>query len=150
MAVRERSPVAGAVPSGVVLVDLALHPLLVGAGALALRRSHWPPPSGAATVGVVKATRIGAVGAGLVVLGVGCLSEDATPIGEIDPPAVTSTVPADGIPHQLEPTEQMRELAERQCLDDPQLEQGEVSAVAPADPDVTLAQVVVDCAEVRG
>jgi len=60
-----------------------------------------------------------------------------------DQPVVTGT------PHLLEPTEQMVELAERQCLDDPLAKTGEIQAVDPEDPDRVLTSVVVDCAEVR-
>lgn len=78
----------------------------------------------------------------------GCVSEEATPIDEVRPS--DSSVPDDGTPHLLQPTEQMQELAEQQCRDDPDLDQGEVVAVDPASPDQTLSQVVVDCDGVRG
>jgi len=52
-------------------------------------------------------------------------------------------------PHQLEPNEQMRELAEQQCRDNPSLENGEINAVDPENPEQVLAQVVVECDEVR-
>lgn len=80
---------------------------------------------------------------GLVVLLAlaGCVSEDATPIGDV---TTTETTP-----HLLAPSDQMRELAEQQCRDDPELEQGEVNAVDPADPDKILASVTVDCAEIE-
>ncbi|MEM9134651.1 MAG: hypothetical protein AAF962_07915 [Actinomycetota bacterium] len=52
--------------------------------------------------------------------------------------------------HSLEePTEEMRELAEQQCLDDPELEVGEITALDPEDLDTVLASVTVDCEEVR-
>ena len=72
-----------------------------------------------------------------------CGGEDAIPIGQL--PATTTGA---GSGH-LEPSEQMRELAEQQCLDDPDLEQGEVNAVDSANPDEVLASVVVDCDDVR-
>ena len=72
-----------------------------------------------------------------------CTGEDATPIV----PGATTTGPT--TPHQLEPTEQMRELAEKQCLDDPTLEQGVVNAVDPADEEQILSSVVVECSDIR-
>ena len=84
----------------------------------------------------------------LAVSTVGCTGEDATPIvpGQpvetLDPSGVTT-------PHQLEPSEQMQELAEQQCLDDPTLSVGEIRAVDPANPDQVLATVTVDCDTVR-
>jgi hypothetical protein len=72
----------------------------------------------------------------------GCTGEDATPIVPGEPSGITT-------PHRLEPTEQMQELAEQQCLDDPTLSMGEVNAVDPANPDQILATVTVDCDTVR-
>lgn len=77
----------------------------------------------------------------LTVLAAGC-SEDATPI---DKATTTSQV----TPHLMEPSDQMKELARQQCLDDPGLAVGEVNAVDPQRPDQKLATVQVDCAEVR-
>ncbi len=79
----------------------------------------------------------------VVVTATACTGEDATPIV----PGATTTGPT--TPHQLEPTEQMRELAEKQCLDDPTLEQGVVNAVDPADEEQILSSVVVECSDVR-
>lgn len=85
---------------------------------------------------------------GLVVVGLawlvlaGCSSEIAVPLDELPTP----TTP--GTPHQLEPTEQMRQLARQQCLDDPTLDHGEVNAVDPDNPDLVLASVVIDCSTV--
>lgn len=73
-------------------------------------------------------------------LALGCTGEDATPI-----PRGTGVT----TPHRLEPTEQMQDLAEQQCLDDPSLAEGVVNAVDPADTDQILASVTVDCDEVR-
>jgi hypothetical protein len=73
----------------------------------------------------------------------GCTSEDATPLE----PGLATTAP--GTPHGIDPTEEMRELARRQCLDDPELAEGEINAVDPADPEQVLASVVVDCDDVR-
>ncbi len=52
------------------------------------------------------------------------------------------------VTHVLEPTDEMRTVAEQQCLDDPALEEGYVRAVAPDSGDV-LAEVSVRCDEVR-
>lgn len=68
---------------------------------------------------------------------------------DADPdPAQEPTPPTTGA-HVIEADAEMRLLAERQCLDDSELEQGEVRAVDPNDPEQILAQVVVDCADVR-
>ena len=75
----------------------------------------------------------------MVVAVAGC-SSDAD---KTEQPAVTGT------PHLLEPTAQMIQLAEQQCVDDPTKAKGEINAVDPKDPDRVLASVVVDCAEVR-
>ena len=84
-----------------------------------------------------------------VVALVGCTGEEATPLDEL--PRSTTESPAAGVttPHQLEPTDQMRELARQQCLDDPDLVQGEVNAVDPANPEQILATATVDCSTVR-
>lgn len=71
-----------------------------------------------------------------------CTGEEAVPLDE---PTTTTSPGA----HALEPNDEMQRLAEQQCLDDPQLLQGEVRAVDPANPDQVLATVIVDCAEVR-
>ena len=82
-----------------------------------------------------------------MVLASACSGEDATPIV---PRAPATTEVTDGTtPHLLEPTDQMRELAEQQCRDDPTLSQGEVNAVDTANEEQILASVVVDCSEVR-
>jgi hypothetical protein len=52
------------------------------------------------------------------------------------------------VTHFLEPTEQMRDAAEQQCLDDPDLAEGYVRAVSP-DTDEVMAELSVDCPEVR-
>jgi hypothetical protein len=73
----------------------------------------------------------------------GCSAEVAVPLDQLP----TTTTP--GTPHLLEPSEQMRLLARQQCLDDPTLDQGEVNAVDPDNPDQVLASVVIDCSTVR-
>lgn len=52
------------------------------------------------------------------------------------------------VTHFLEPTDQMREAAEQQCLDDEELDEGYVKAVSP-DTDEILAELSVDCLEFR-
>ncbi|MEM9562983.1 MAG: hypothetical protein AAGA93_10215 [Actinomycetota bacterium] len=76
-----------------------------------------------------------------------CTGEEAIPIDPANPP---TTVPdLTGVTHAIEPTEQMRAEAERQCADDPDLVDGYVRAVDP-DTDQVLSELTVDCAEVRG
>lgn len=52
------------------------------------------------------------------------------------------------VTHSLEPTDQMRQAAEQQCKDDPDLDVGYVKAVAPESGNV-LAELEVDCDDVR-
>lgn len=75
-----------------------------------------------------------------------CSGEEATPIDPANPP--TTAVDLTDITHQIEPTEQMEELAEQQCLDDATLTEGYVRAVDP-DTEAILSEVTVDCDEVR-
>ena len=59
--------------------------------------------------------------------------------------------PSDLLPdvtHFLEPTDQMRDAAAQQCLDDPDLAEGYVRAVS-SDTDEVLAEISVDCADIR-
>lgn len=93
---------------------------------------------------IFRRVRAGAAGLGLaavLVLGAGC-GEEATPIDQ-------TTTTAQLTPHLLPPSDQMKELARQQCLDDAQLAVGEVNAVDPERPDQKLATAQVDCAEVR-
>ncbi len=85
--------------------------------------------------------------AALTVLGVACSGEEAIPIDPANPP--TTAVDLTDVTHQIEPTEQMRDAAEQQCLDDATLAEGYVRAVEP-DTEEILAEVTVDCVEVRG
>ena len=88
-----------------------------------------------------------ALGLGVGFGAAGCSGEEAVPLDQLDElPSTTSMVTT---PHQLAPSEQMRELARQQCLDDPELEQGEVNAVDPANPDQVLSSIVIDCDTVR-
>lgn len=88
--------------------------------------------------------RVTAAAVAMVILVLGaCTGEEAVPIDQI-----TTTTPPSGA-HLLEPSDQMRELAEQQCVDDPDLAVGEISAVDPLNPDEILAVVTVDCDEVR-
>lgn len=80
-----------------------------------------------------------------------CTGEDATPLDELDEidGVPGGEVEAPNVTHALEPNDEMRDLAEQQCLDDPDLEVGEISAVDPDDPDQVLLTVTVDCADLR-
>lgn len=85
-----------------------------------------------------------AVAFGVTVLLSACSDGDS---GGTD--GVTGNEDLDGVHSLEEPTAEMRELAEQQCLDDPELEVGEITALDPEDLDTVLASVTVDCAEVR-
>ncbi len=62
----------------------------------------------------------------------------------------SSTDGDSGPAHSLEPTDQMRDLAVQQCLDDPSKDQGVVKAVDPdSDDEDVFAEVVIDCDSVR-
>lgn len=75
-----------------------------------------------------------------------CSAEEAVPIDPANPP--TTEVDLTDVTHQIEPTEQMRDVASQQCLDDPGLDEGYVRAVDP-DTEAVLSEWSVDCAEVR-
>lgn len=75
-----------------------------------------------------------------------CVGEEAVPIDPANPPVVDVEPP--NVTHLIEPTPQMEELARRQCVDDPSLDEGYVEAVDP-NTDQVLTRVAVDCAEVR-
>lgn len=84
-----------------------------------------------------------------LVLGLGlaaCSGEEAVPIDPANPP--TTLPDLTDVTHGLEPTDQMREAAEQQCLDDPELDEGYIRAVDP-DTEAVMAELTVDCAEVR-
>ncbi|MEL6984129.1 MAG: hypothetical protein AAFO29_17015 [Actinomycetota bacterium] len=85
-----------------------------------------------------------AVAAGL--LAAACSGEEAIPIDPANPP--TTAPDLTDVTHQIEPTEQMREVAEQQCRDDASLAEGYVRAVDP-DTEAILSEVTVDCDEVR-
>lgn len=87
-----------------------------------------------------------AVPAALTVLAAGCIADDATPIDPENPPVVADL---SDVTHPLQPTDEMREAAEAQCLDDPSLTEGYVRAVDPQT-ETILAEITVDCAEVGG
>lgn len=76
----------------------------------------------------------------------GCVDDSATPIDPARPPV---TADLTDVTHTMEPTSQMEEAAEQQCLDDPGLAEGYVKAVDPSSQE-TLAEITVDCSEVRG
>ncbi len=57
--------------------------------------------------------------------------------------------PASEPAHSFQPTDQMRDLATQQCLDDPTKEQGVVQAADPNDSEKVIGEVVVECDSVR-
>ncbi len=83
---------------------------------------------------------------GLTLVAVACSGEEAIPIDPANPP--TTAVDLTDVTHQIEPTQQMQDAAEQQCLDDPALTEGYVRAVDP-DTEEILAEFSVDCDEVR-
>lgn len=95
---------------------------------------------GRSTSGLVAALAAVGLAAGA------CSGEEATPIDPANPP--TTAVDLTDVTHQIEPTEQMQEVAEQQCLDDVSLVEGYVRAVDP-DTEAILSEVTVDCDEVR-
>ncbi len=84
--------------------------------------------------------------ASMLVLGA-CTGEEAIPIDPANPP--TTAPDLTDVTHVIEPTDQMRAEAERQCEDDPDLAQGYVRAVDP-ETDEILTEFTVDCAKLRG
>lgn len=74
----------------------------------------------------------------------GCSADDAESIDPETPPAADMS----DVTHTLEPTDQMRDAAIQQCLDDPELDVGYVRAVAP-ESGAVLSELEVDCAEAR-
>ena len=87
--------------------------------------------------------------AGPLALLAACTGEEAVPIDPANPPTVpTTTVDLTDVTHSLQPTDEMREMAEDQCRDDPTLSEGYVRAVDP-NTDEVLAEITVDCDEVR-
>ena len=79
---------------------------------------------------------------------VGCTGEDAVPIDPANPPVLDDEGDLTDVTHLVEPTAQMRELAEQQCHDDPALGQGVVQAVDPQTDEV-VSEITVDCSELR-
>ena len=68
-------------------------------------------------------------------------SDDAEPVA---PPSGDLS----DVTHELQPTDQMRDAARQQCLDDPDLIQGYVKAVSPDDGRI-LSEFEIDCGDVR-
>lgn len=68
------------------------------------------------------------------VVSCGSSGEDGGDISEVD--------------HSIEPTDEMRDLAEQQCLDDASKKEGVVQAADPTTGEV-LAEVKVDCEKIR-
>ncbi len=80
-----------------------------------------------------------------VLLLAGCIDDSATPI---DPQQPGVTVDFTDVTHTMEPTDDMRNAAEKQCLDDAELDEGYVKAVDPTSGNV-LAEFSISCSEVR-
>ena len=75
----------------------------------------------------------------------GCVDDSATPI---DPQQPGLDLDMTDVTHTMEPTVEMREAAEQQCLDDDDLAEGYVRAV-DSDSGAILAEYSIDCTEVR-
>ncbi len=80
-----------------------------------------------------------------------CTGEASTPIDLRA--TTTSAPPVTGVPlldddPNAEAREQIRQLAEQQCLDDPTKTEGVVRIVEPETEQV-VGELIVDCAEVR-
>ena len=86
------------------------------------------------------------LGLALALGAIGCSGEEAIPIDPANPPV--PSVDLTDVTHRIEPTEEMRQAAAQQCLDDPALAEGYVRAVDPDTEDV-VAELSVDCEEVR-
>ncbi len=95
---------------------------------------------GDATVGPMRSRTLALVLTSCVV--VACTGEEAVPLDELPGQAPPAS-------HFLEPTEEMEHLATQQCLDDPELAQGYIEAVDPADSDRVLVSITIDCDDVR-
>lgn len=87
------------------------------------------------------ARRIAVALIGVALLSAACSSGDEP---NADNPAGDMT----DITHQLEPTDQMRQAATQQCLDDPDLAVGYIRAVDPAT-GAQLAEIEIDCSTVE-
>ncbi len=77
----------------------------------------------------------------MIVVMAGCGS-DGSQSDQGDPGDITD------VTHELEPTQQMRQAAEQQCIDNPDQETGYIKAVAPETGKI-LAEIELDCSEVR-
>lgn len=93
--------------------------------------------------------RVGLI-VGLTVLGAACVQEEAVPIDPANPPTTPAPNLGDlpDVSHPLQVTDQMKELARQQCLDDPDLAEGYVSAVDP-ETDEILVDYSISCESVR-
>lgn len=101
-----------------------------------------------------------AIGVSVVALSA-CGDDEATPIDPSNPPSADFFDPSpqdpanldpadlDQVVHFFEPTDQMKDAATQQCLDDPELVEGYVKAVNPDDPDVIVSEFAIDCEQAR-
>ncbi len=78
---------------------------------------------------------------------VACSEQDTVPL-DLDGTIPLVDPPAHSDAGNEEAREQGQQLAEQQCLDDPQLAEGVVKIVQP-ETDFVVAEIVVDCSEVR-
>lgn len=88
---------------------------------------------------VVLATVLGGLAA--------CSGEEARPI-DLQGPTSSSSTSLVATPHAVGENPQARFHAERQCREDPELDQGVIRIVDPAS-DAVVGEVVVECAAVR-
>ncbi|MEM7273269.1 MAG: hypothetical protein AAF547_09340 [Actinomycetota bacterium] len=85
-----------------------------------------------------------ALALGAALLLAACVDDSATPIEPGRAP-----IDLTDVTHTMEPTPEMQDAAEQQCLDDPELAEGYVRAVDP-DTDAILAELTLPCSDVRG
>lgn len=75
-----------------------------------------------------------------------CTGEEPVPID------LNATVPPTSAPDENDPNaaqrQEIQQLAEQQCLDDPELEEGTVRIVDPVTNEV-VSELIVQCSEVR-
>lgn len=81
-----------------------------------------------------------------------CSGEASTPI-DLRATTTTEGPPISGVPlpeddPNAEAREQVRQLAEQQCLDDPSKTEGVIRIVEPETEEI-VGELIVDCAEVR-
>lgn len=78
----------------------------------------------------------------------GCSGETADPIDLRATTSVVESVPLPENDPNAEARQQVEDLAEQQCLDDPTADEGVIRIVEPESNEV-VGEVIVDCDEVR-